>query len=180
MDAGAKAVFTDGGKLYAIPTKNYSMGLVYNKKLFTQAGLDPKNPPTTWRASGTRPRRSPRSGGGIAATSSTAPVTPGLALHRVALLAGRPDPSSAAGKKADFNNAMGKKVLQNLRDMRLPLPTAWGETQLLGWADLLTNAGAGKVGMFIGAPDTTTAIVTQFEGKYEDWAMGPLPGQGAA
>jgi hypothetical protein len=48
---------------------------------------------------------------------------------------------------------------------------------LLQWADLLTNAAGGKVGMFIGAPDATTAIVTQFQGKYEDWAMGPIPGQ---
>lgn len=31
--------------------------------------------------------------------------------------------------------------------------------------------------MFIGAPDATTAIVTQFQGKYQDWAMAPMPGQ---
>ena len=31
--------------------------------------------------------------------------------------------------------------------------------------------------MFIGAPDATQAIVSQFQGKYEDWAMGPMPGQ---
>jgi multiple sugar transport system substrate-binding protein len=52
-----------------------------------------------------------------------------------------------------------------------------GSRQLLGWGDLLTLAGAGKVGMFVGAPDATTAIVTQFQGKYQDWAMGPMPGQ---
>jgi multiple sugar transport system substrate-binding protein len=80
------------------------------------------------------------------------------------------------GKKADFNNAMGTQVLQNLKDMRYG-DNSMGDKQLLGWPDLLTNAGAGKVGMFIGAPDATTAIVTQFQGKYEDWAMGPLPGQ---
>jgi multiple sugar transport system substrate-binding protein len=55
-----------------------------------------------------------------------------------------------------------------------------GDRQLLGWPDLLTNAGAGKVGMFVGAPDATTAIVTQFQGKYQDWAMGPMPGQDGA
>jgi multiple sugar transport system substrate-binding protein len=52
-----------------------------------------------------------------------------------------------------------------------------GTRQLLQWGDLLTNAAAGKVGMFIGAPDTTQAIVSQFQGKFQDWAMGPLPGQ---
>jgi ABC-type glycerol-3-phosphate transport system substrate-binding protein len=55
-----------------------------------------------------------------------------------------------------------------------------GSRQLLQWGDLLTNAGAGKVGMFIGAPDTTQAIVSQFQGKYADWAMAPMPGQDGA
>ena len=40
IDAGAKAAFTDDGAVWGIPTKNYSMGLVYNKNLFQQAGLD--------------------------------------------------------------------------------------------------------------------------------------------
>jgi len=45
----AKAVFTDQGKLYALPYSAYTMGLVINKNLFRQAGLDPTNPPTTWQ-----------------------------------------------------------------------------------------------------------------------------------
>ncbi|MEK8108618.1 hypothetical protein NKG94_34220 [Micromonospora sp. M12] len=57
------------------------------------------------------------------------------------------------GKKADFNNAQGKQVLQNLKDMRYG-DNSMGARQLLQWGDLLTNAGAGKVGMFIGAPDS--------------------------
>ncbi|MEK8108619.1 extracellular solute-binding protein [Micromonospora sp. M12] len=48
VDPALKEVFTDGGKLYAVPVKNYSMGLVYNKALFQQAGLDVNNPPKTW------------------------------------------------------------------------------------------------------------------------------------
>ncbi len=34
--------------------------------------------------------------------------------------------------------------------------------------------------MFIGAPDATTAIVSQFQGKFQDWAMAPMPGQDGA
>jgi multiple sugar transport system substrate-binding protein len=71
---------------------------------------------------------------------------------------------------------MGKQVLQNLKDMRYG-DNSMGSRQLLQWPDLLTNAAAGKVGMFIGAPDATTAIVTQFKGAYQDWAMAPMPGQ---
>ena len=36
------------GDLYGIPTGNYSLGLVYNKTLFREAGLNPNDAPTTW------------------------------------------------------------------------------------------------------------------------------------
>ncbi|MFC3787886.1 extracellular solute-binding protein [Paenibacillus sp. GCM10012307] len=37
-----------GGKYYALPTGVRTLGLYYNKDLFTKAGLDPAKPPTTW------------------------------------------------------------------------------------------------------------------------------------
>ena len=52
VDPALKQVFTDNGKVYAIPTKNYSMGLLYNKTLFTKAGLDVSNPPKVKAMSG--------------------------------------------------------------------------------------------------------------------------------
>src|SRR5258706_6953357 len=37
------------GDVYGIPAKNiYAVGLHYNRDLFTQAGLDPNKPPTSW------------------------------------------------------------------------------------------------------------------------------------
>jgi multiple sugar transport system substrate-binding protein len=179
VDAGAKAVFTDGGKLYAIPSKNYSMGLVYNKKLFAQAGLDVKNPPKTWAEVRTAAKKIAALGTGIAGYSDYSAGNTGGWHFTAELYAHGGDMVSADGKKADFNNAMGTKVLQNIKDMRYA-DNSMGDKQLLGWPDLLTNAGAGKVGMFIGAPDATTAIVTQFQGKYEDWAMSPMPGEDGA
>jgi multiple sugar transport system substrate-binding protein len=176
VDANAKAVFTDGGKLYAVPTKNYSMGLVYNKKLFTQAGLDPKNPPKTWTEVRDAAKKIAALGNGIAGYSDYSSGNTGGWHFTAEMYSQGGEVVSADGKKASFNTAPGKQVLQNLKDMRYT-DNSMGATQLLGWADLLTNAGAGKVGMFVGAPDATTAIVTRFTGKYEDWAMGPLPGQ---
>lgn len=41
-------IYTVDGKVYGIPRTGYSMGLIYNKKLFTEAGLDPEKPPATW------------------------------------------------------------------------------------------------------------------------------------
>ena len=41
-------IFQADGKTYGIPWTNYSMGLLYNRELFKQAGLDADKPPTTW------------------------------------------------------------------------------------------------------------------------------------
>ncbi len=175
IDAGAKAVFSDNGKVYGIPTKNYSMGLVYNKTLFQKAGLDPKNPPKTWSEVREAAKKISALGNGISGYSDYSAGNTGGWHFTAELYSHGGQMVSADGKKASFNNDMGKKVLQNLKDMRYT-DNSMGDKQLLGWPDLLTNAGAGKVGMFVGAPDATTAIVTQFQGKYQDWAMGPLPG----
>ncbi|MEV6970959.1 extracellular solute-binding protein [Hamadaea sp. NPDC051192] len=175
----AKAAFSEGDKLYGIPTKNYSMGLLYNKNLFQQAGLDAKNPPKTWEEVRDAAKKIAALGNGIAGYSDYSAGNTGGWHFSAELFSQGGQVVTADGKKADFNNDLGKKVLQNLKDMRYT-DNSMGSKQLLQWADLLTNAGAGKVGMFVGAPDATTAIVTQFQGKYQDWAMAPMPGQGGA
>ncbi|BCJ42008.1 sugar-binding protein [Actinoplanes ianthinogenes] len=176
VDKSLKDVFSDGGKIYGVPIKNYSMGLVYNKVLFQKAGLDPANPPKTWpevRAAAKKIAATDKSVAGYAEYS--AGNTGGWHFTAEIYSQGG-QVLTEDGKKADFNNAQGKQVLQNLKDMRYT-DNSMGSRQLLQWGDLLTNAAAGKVGMFVGAPDTTQQIVSQFKGKYEDWAVAPLPGQ---
>jgi ABC-type glycerol-3-phosphate transport system substrate-binding protein len=177
ISPGAKSAFSEGDKVYGIPTKNYSMGLLYNKNLFQQAGLDAKNPPKTWEEVREAAKKITALGNGVAGYSEYSAGNTGGWHFTAEMYAQGGSIVTADGKKADFNNDMGKKVLQNLKDMRYT-DNSMGTKQLLQWPDLLTNAGAGKVGMFIGAPDATTAIVTQFQGKYQDWAMAPMPGQG--
>ena len=36
------------GHIFGLPRQAYGIGLQYNRDLFTQAGLDPDKPPTTW------------------------------------------------------------------------------------------------------------------------------------
>jgi ABC-type glycerol-3-phosphate transport system substrate-binding protein len=176
VDPALKEVFTDDGKVYGVPVKNYSMGLVYNKVLFQKAGLDVNKPPATWPEVRQAAKKISGLGGGVAGYAEYSAGNTG-GWHFTSLLysqGGRV--LSEDGKKAAFNTAEGKQVLQNLKDMRYG-DNSMGSRQLLQWADLLTNAAAGKVGMFIGAPDATQAIVSQFQGKFQDWAMSPLPGQ---
>jgi multiple sugar transport system substrate-binding protein len=176
IDPAAKAAFAEGGKTYGIPTKNYSMGLIINKKLFQQAGLDPAKPPTTWADVRTAAAKIAGVAKGTYGYADYSAQNTGGWHFTAEMYSLGGDVVSSDGKKAAFDNDMGRQNLQKLKDMRFA-DNSVGDKQLLGWGDLLTLAGAGKVGMFIGAPDATTAIVTQFNGKYEDWAMGPLPGK---
>src|SRR6266702_1485296 len=44
----ALAAVTAGKTLYGLPTSNYTQGLIINRVLFKQAGLNPDQPPATW------------------------------------------------------------------------------------------------------------------------------------
>ncbi|MER7283021.1 extracellular solute-binding protein [Dactylosporangium sp. NPDC000244] len=170
-----KDPFIENGKTYGIGYAGYGLGLVINKKLFQQAGLDPNKPPATWQEVAAAAKKISALGNGIAGYQEYSAGNTGGWHFSAALYSRGGSVVSDDGKKAAFNTTEGKAVLQQLHDMRFT-DNSVGEKQLLQWADLLTNAGAGKVGMYVGAPDTIKAIVTQFKGAYEDWAIGPMPG----
>lgn len=171
----ARGAFSDGGKIYAVPFFSYSMGLVINKTLFTKAGLDPTKPPTTWQAVAADAKAIAGLGKGVVGYEDYSAGNTG-GWHFTAELYSRGGTDlKADGKTANVDTPQGRAVLQNLKDMRFN-DDSMGRKQLLQWADLLTNAAAGKVGMYIGAPDSIGQIVNNFHGSYADWAMGPMPG----
>ena len=47
LESAMQAATIDG-KIYGIPTSMYVMGLLYNKKLYQEAGLDPEKAPANW------------------------------------------------------------------------------------------------------------------------------------
>ena len=172
-----KAPFASNGVQYGIPTSNYTMGLVVNKKLFAAAGLDPHSPPTTWEDVATDAKKIAATGAGVYGYADYSANHTGGWHFAAELYSAGGELVTADDKTADFNNAMGTQVLQSLYNMRWN-DNSVGTKQLLQWPDLLTLAGAGKVGMFIGAPDAVGAIVSTFKGNYKDWAMGAMPGFG--
>lgn len=174
-----KSPFAENGKIYGVGYSGYTMGLVYNKNLFTQAGLDPSKPPTTWQEVATAAKTISAKVPGVAGYSEYSAGNTGGWHFTASLFSRGSAPVSADGKKANVNTPEAKAVLANLKAMRFG-DNSVGETQLQQWPDLLTAAAAGKVGMYLGAPDSMTAIVNAFKGKFSDWAMAPMPGDGGA
>lgn len=163
------------GKLYALPTSNYTMGLMINRKLFTQAGLDPDQPPTTWEDVRAASKKIAALGKGVAGFGEYSAGNNG-GWHFTATQYGLGgDVVDASGKKAAFNDAHGKQVLQQLHDMHWE-DDSMGQTQLLKWGDLQKQIASDRLGMFLAAPDDITYMVQQLGAKYENFGMGPIPG----
>jgi ABC-type glycerol-3-phosphate transport system substrate-binding protein len=176
-------VFGDSkGKTYGLPEGNYTMGLVYNRALFSKAGLDPNKPPATWDDVRDDAKKIAALGDGINGYGDYSKNNTG-GWHFTAEMytrGGDVANRGADGKwTAAFNNDTGKAVLQQLHDMRF-VDRSMGERQLLEWADLLQQMGAGKLGMYLATADNIPTIVAQYKGRTQDYGFGPVPGgQGA-
>ena len=170
-------VFSDeNGKIYGLPAKNYSMGLLYNRALFTKAGLDPNSPPTTWAQVREAAKKIAALGDGTAGYGDYSKSNTG-GWHFTAemySLGGSIATKSGSTWKASFNDAKGKQVLQQLKDMRWT-DNSMGSKQLLEWADLLQMMGSGKLGMYVATGDNIPTIVNQYKGDYANYGLGAIP-----
>jgi multiple sugar transport system substrate-binding protein len=167
-----------GGDLYGIPTGNYSLGLVYNRALFQQAGLDPDQPPTTWAAVERDAIAISKLGNGIVGYGDYSAAGTG-GWHFAAEVYSRGGGMvSANGQSATFDNAAGLQTLQFLHRLRFT-DNVMGVKQGLQYNDLLQEMASGKLGMYIGAPDNLTAIHTQYNVPYDNLGVGPMPGEKA-
>jgi ABC-type glycerol-3-phosphate transport system substrate-binding protein len=170
-------IFQADGKTYGLPAKNYSLGLLYNRDLFQQAGLDPNTPPKTWEdvrefAKKVAALGKDHVGYGDYSKSNTGGWHFTAELYS---LGGEMAVNEGGSWKAAFNDAKGKQVLQQLKDMRWTDNTM-GSRQQLEWADLLQMMASGKLGMYLAAPDNVEAIVNQFKGDFNKYGLGPIPG----
>jgi multiple sugar transport system substrate-binding protein len=168
------STFKDGDKTYGLPRNNYNMGLVYNRKLFTQAGLDPANPPKTWTEVQDAAKKIAALGPGYVGFGEYSAGNTGGWHFAAELYARGGSMVSDDGKTAAFNSDEGKAVLENLKKMRWD-DNSMGSKQLLQWEDLMRMMGGGKLGMMIGAPDVVQSVNNDFKGKFEDYGVTAVP-----
>lgn len=178
MDPNVVNVLKKDDKLYGLPFSNYTMGLLINRKLFEKAGLDPNSPPATWAEVRTAAKKIAALGDGVSGFGEYSAGNNG-GWHFTATTYGLGgDIVSKDGTKAAFNDDTGKQIVDNLKAMRWD-DNSMGKTQLLKWGDLQKQMAADKLGMFLAAPDDITYMVQNLGAKYDDFGMGPIPGQKA-
>src|ERR1700691_1671900 len=176
VPAAMKAV-TAGKTIYGLPTSNYTQGLIYNRALFSQAGLNPNDPPTTWAQVETDAKAIAKLGHGIEGWGDYSAGNNG-GWHLGAcmeVLGGTTVNTNNAPPTAAFDNANGLAILDALHTLRFT-DNAMSATQGLAWGTLQQQFAAGKLGMYIAAPDDIyNVIVPTDKGNVNDIGMGPLP-----
>jgi ABC-type glycerol-3-phosphate transport system substrate-binding protein len=174
---GSMKAVTAGKTIYGLPTSNYTQGLIYNRTLFQQAGLDPNTPPTTWAQVQADATKISALGHGIEGWGDySAGNTGGWHFSSyMDALGGSMVNSTTAPPTANFDNANGMAVLQALHALRFT-DHAMSATQGLSWGSLQQQMAQGKLGMYIAAPDDIyNVIVPTDKGNVNDFGMGPLP-----
>jgi ABC-type glycerol-3-phosphate transport system substrate-binding protein len=175
IDPSALAAVTAGKTLYGVPTVNYTQGLIINRKLFTEAGLNPDQPPATWAQVEQDAKAITKLGHGIYGYGDYSAGNNGGWHFTSELDAMGGQMVSADGTSAAFDTADGKAILTALHQMRF-VDHSMSPTQQLEWGALQKQMAAGKLGMYIAAPDDIyNVIVPQDGGDINDYGMGKLP-----
>ena len=166
----------DKGKIYAVPTQAYGMSLTYNRTLFTQAGLDPNKPPTTWDEVRTDAKiiadKLHVAGFSQMATQNTG----GWQLTTLTYaLGGRMEATDDSGKvTATLDNPATRQALQMLKDMRWT-DNSMGATFDYAWGTINQDFAAGQIGMFVGGSDLYTTMVQNDNLTPADYGVTIIP-----
>src|SRR5580693_8938823 len=175
--SGSMKAVTAGKTVYGLPTVNYTQGLIYNRSLFSQAGLNPNDPPTTWAEVEQDATAIAKLGHGIEGWGDYSANNNGgwhFSSYMDAL-GGTMVNNSGATPAAAFDNSDATAILEALHTLRFT-DHAMSPTQGLAWGQLQQQFAQGKLGMYIAAPhDVYNTIVPTDKGSDTNIGMGPLP-----
>jgi ABC-type glycerol-3-phosphate transport system substrate-binding protein len=167
------------GDVYGIPTAAYGSALHYNRALFTQAGLDPNSPPTTWDEVRADAKAISAATGQAGFAQMAASNTGGWQLT-VATYArgGRMETQSGDKITVTADNPATEKALAYLHDLRWT-DNSMGSNFLLDWGTINQAFGAGQVGMYTSGSDIYTNLVQSQNMNPADYGATVIPLEGA-
>jgi multiple sugar transport system substrate-binding protein len=151
---------TSRNKIIALPKGAYAQALHYNRKLFTDAGLDPNKPPATWaQVQAYAKQIAQKTGKAGYAEMGKDDNTAGWILTTVVYsLGGRMETGRGTSAKATLNNPQAVTALNMLKKMRWT-DNSMGSNFDYGWSDVNQAFAAGSVGMYISGSDVFTNLV---------------------
>lgn len=161
------------GRLRGVPHYAYEMGLVYNRGLFTEAGLDPDDPPTTWdevRAAAQAIEANTDAQGFAAMTTEN---TGGWALAATSYAFGGAF-TNEDGTQATVDNEGTKAALEFYRTLRWE-DDVMGDNFLRNQGDWRNDFAAGRIGIGIQGADSYFNVVVTLGMPADDYGVAPAP-----
>jgi multiple sugar transport system substrate-binding protein len=158
------AVIAEGtdskGRIVAVPTAAYAQALHYNRALFSQAGLDPNKPPTTWNEVMADAKLIAQKTGkaGYVEMGKDDNTAGWILTTLVYSLGGRMETGIGTKAKATLNNPQTVQALDMLHQMRW-VDNSMGSNFDYGWSDINQAFAAGTIGMYINGSDVFTNLV---------------------
>ncbi len=168
-----EVVTDDAGQVWGVPTAAYTMGLLYNRALFEQAGLDPDAPPTTWEEVAQAARAITDATDAQGFATMTLDNTGGWILTTTSYAFGS-TMESDDGATATIDNPAAAEVLELYRQLRWD-EDVMGSNFLLNYDDAVNAFASGQVGMFVQGADNYSNMVTNRGMAPEDFGVAPLP-----
>ena len=169
----AKAAQAPDGRVFGVPVEAYSMGLLYNRELFTEAGLDPDTPPATWQEVRTAAKVITDKTDAQGFQTMSVDNTGGWALTTTSYAFGGLM-ESEDGATATVDNPAARQVLDLYRQMRWQ-DKSMGDNFLLNYDDAANAFAGGKVGMYVMGADAYTNMVVNKKMDADAFGLAPLP-----
>ena len=152
------------------------MSLTYNRTLFTQAGLDPDKPPTTWDEVRADAKIIAQKDNVAGFAQMATQNTGGWQLSTLTYaLGGRMESVGSDGKvTATVNNPYTVAALQWLQQLRWT-DNSMGSTFDYNWGTINQAFAAGQIGMFLGGSDLYTTMVQNDNLNPADYGITTVP-----
>ena len=171
----AEAGMAPDKKMWAVPIAAYGQALHYNRTLFTQAGLDPDDPPSTWDEVRSAARQIAQRTGQAGYAQMTSGNTGGWILTTLDYAyGGRTERVTGDKARATIDTPEMAKALKYLKDLRWT-DNSMGANFLYEWGTINQDFAAGRIGMYVSGGGNYGQLVTQNAVKPADYGVTVLP-----
>lgn len=166
------------GAQWAVPISAYGQGLHYNRTLFTEAGLDPDSPPTTWDEVREAAKAIADATGQAGYAQMTQSNTGGWILTtQVYALGGRVEVTDGDETTATIDTDQMTEALEYLHDLRWT-DNSMGANFLYDWSSINQDFAAGKIGMYVSGGGNYGNLFTQNAMNPDDYGVTVIPLEG--
>jgi multiple sugar transport system substrate-binding protein len=168
------------GDVYAIPAKSiYGVALHYNRALFTQAGLDPDKPPTTWEDVQADAKIIKEKTGVAGYAMMASGSTGGWQLTAATYSRGGrvQEVRDDGSYQSTIDNDATAAALQMLKEMRWQDDSVLADTTL-AWDTINQAFAAGQVAMYTSGSDVYNSLVETYGVTGQDYGLTAIPLEG--